>query len=88
MWVLVKSYPASKLSNLKVRGGKGERGLREVIEALRVYTERHYKRMEELIDESYLVEYTLREMDGLALLDDDEEVNKSDLNSEQDTIMV
>jgi U3 small nucleolar RNA-associated protein 13 len=31
-----------------------------------VYTERHYKRLEELVDESYLVEYTLREMDSLA----------------------
>jgi len=85
MWVLVRSYPASRLSNLKIRGGKGERSLKEVIDALRVYTERHYKRMEELIDESYLVEYTLREMDVLGSLDD---VNGCALDSEQDTIMV
>jgi len=31
-----------------------------------VYTDRHFKRMEELIDESYLIEYTLREMDEIA----------------------
>lgn len=31
-----------------------------------MYTDRHYKRMEELVDESYLVEYTLQEMDSLA----------------------
>lgn len=31
--------------------------------ALEVYTERHYRRVEELVDESYLVEFTLREMD-------------------------
>jgi U3 small nucleolar RNA-associated protein 13 len=36
--------------------------VKEVLDALRVYTERHYKRMEELVDESYLVEYTLRQM--------------------------
>lgn len=35
---------------------------------LKVYMERYYKRMEELVDESYLVEYILREMDVLVLL--------------------
>jgi len=39
--------------------------VKEVLDALRVYTDRHYKRLEELIDESYLVDYTLREMDAL-----------------------
>ncbi|KAL2262700.1 hypothetical protein VTK26DRAFT_351 [Humicola hyalothermophila] len=63
---LVKSYPASKFSNLSVRGARGQKSLSEVLNALKVYTERHYKRMEELVDESYLVEYTLQEMDSLA----------------------
>jgi U3 small nucleolar RNA-associated protein 13 len=63
---LVKSYPASKFSNLSVKGAKGQKSLKEVLNALKVYTERHYKRTEELVDESYLVEYTLREMDSLA----------------------
>ncbi|TVY84776.1 putative U3 small nucleolar RNA-associated protein [Lachnellula suecica] len=57
LWTLVKSYPASRLSNLK--------GVREVVDGLKSHSEKHYKRMEELVDESYLVEYTLREMDGL-----------------------
>lgn len=62
---LVKSYPASKFSNLLVKGAKGQKSLKEVLNALKVYTERHYKRTEELVDESYLVEYTLHEMDSL-----------------------
>ncbi|KAI1375146.1 U3 small nucleolar RNA-associated protein [Hypoxylon crocopeplum] len=66
LWVLVKSYPASKLSNLSVKGARGQKSLKEVLNALKVYTERHYKRMEELVEESYLVEYTLQEMDSLA----------------------
>ncbi|KAK3945185.1 WD40-repeat-containing domain protein [Diplogelasinospora grovesii] len=64
--VLVRSYPAHKFSNLSVKGAKGQKSLKEVLNALKVYTERHYKRMEELVDESYLVEYTLQEMDSLA----------------------
>ncbi|KAI1366601.1 WD40-repeat-containing domain protein, partial [Xylaria arbuscula] len=66
LWTIVKSYPANRLSGLSVKGAKGQKSLKEVLNALRVYTERHYKRMEELVDESYLVEYTLREMDTLA----------------------
>ncbi|RDL41432.1 WD40 repeat-like protein [Venustampulla echinocandica] len=89
LWTLVKSYPASRLSNLKVKGGKGNKSLKELLDGLRVYTERHYKRMEELVDESYLVEYTLREMDGLGLLEDaGYTANGNILDPEQDTIMV
>ncbi|KAI1342011.1 WD40-repeat-containing domain protein [Xylariaceae sp. FL0016] len=85
LWTVAKSYPASRLSNLAVKGAKGQRSLKEVLNALKVYTERHYKRMEELVDESYLVEYTLREMDslvpsvnGMKLVDD----------GDQDVIMI
>ncbi|KAH6626229.1 WD40-repeat-containing domain protein [Chaetomium sp. MPI-SDFR-AT-0129] len=63
---LVRSYPAGKFSALSVKGARGQKSLAEVLNALRVYTERHYKRVEELVDESYLVEYTLQEMDALA----------------------
>ena len=66
LWTLVRSYPASKFSNLSIKGSRGQKSLKEVLNALKVYTERHYKRMEELVDESYLVEYTLQEMDSLA----------------------
>ncbi|KAI9801628.1 MAG: U3 small nucleolar RNA-associated protein 13, partial [Phylliscum demangeonii] len=43
-------------------GGGGGGGL---FDALRAYTERHYTRLSDLMDESYLLEYTLSEMDGL-----------------------
>lgn len=79
---LIKSYPASKFSNLQVKGSRGEKSLKDVLHGLRVYTERHYKRMEELVDESYLVEYTLQEMDSLA------PSLQGDVPSNTDTIMI
>lgn len=73
LWVLVRTYPASKFISLRLKsahaqGGKGadSGSLKEVLDALRAYTEKHYKRIEDLVDESYLVEYTLREMDDVA----------------------
>ncbi|CAK7263386.1 U3 small nucleolar RNA-associated protein 13 [Sporothrix epigloea] len=39
--------------------------IKDVLDALLAYTERHYRRMAELLDESYLVDYTLQEMDAL-----------------------
>jgi len=65
---LFKSYPASVFVDMaKERGlGSGGKGMKELLRALEVYTERHYRRMEELVDESYLIDYTLREMDEIA----------------------
>lgn len=63
---LVRSYPASKFSNLSVKGARGQQSLKDVLLAIKAYTERHYRRMEELVDESFLVEYTLQEMDSFA----------------------
>lgn len=63
LWTVVKSYPASRLSGLK--GGK----VKNVMSALRSHSEKHFKRLEELVDESYLVEYSLREMNGFGLLE-------------------
>lgn len=40
--------------------------MKDLFRALEAYTDKHCKRMEELIDESYLLEYTLREMDDIA----------------------
>ncbi|KAF4465547.1 utp13-u3 snornp [Fusarium albosuccineum] len=74
LWTLIRSFPASKFSNLSVKGAKGQKSLQDVLHAIRVYTERHYKRTEELVDESYLVEYTLQEMDDLAPVMDEEDV--------------
>jgi U3 small nucleolar RNA-associated protein 13 len=86
---LIKSYPASKFSNLQVKGSRGEKSLKDVLHGLRVYTERHYKRMEELVDESYLVEYTLQEMDSLApTLQVDAPMKELGESAHTDTIMI
>lgn len=61
--VIVRGYPAERLVGLRGRGWK------EVVDGLRAYTERHYKRMVELMDESYLVDYTLRQMEEVGLVD-------------------
>lgn len=81
LWTLVKSYPAARLSNLQVRGRKGA-GTKDLWNALKIYTEKHYRRMEELVDESYLVEYTLREMDGIG-----ENVKALNLDHDGDIVM-
>lgn len=56
--VVVRSYSAERLARVKGHGWK------DVLAALAAYTERHYKRMEGLVDESYVVDFTLREMEA------------------------
>ncbi|KAL8656910.1 MAG: hypothetical protein Q9226_002445 [Calogaya cf. arnoldii] len=68
--VIVRSYPAERLVGLRGRGWK------EVVDGLRAYTERHYKRTTELMDESYLVEYTLREMEEVGFVDGEGELGE------------
>ncbi|KAM4056247.1 utp13 specific WD40 associated domain-containing protein [Hirsutella rhossiliensis] len=85
---LIRSYPASKFSNLAVKGARGQKSLKDVLHGLRAYTERHYKRMEELVDESYLVEYTLQEMDCLAPLEEAEDTVMRETDGQLDTVMV
>lgn len=65
---LFKKYPASTFVEMakERRFGGGDKGMKEILRALEVYTDRHYRRMEELVDESYLIEYTLREMNEMA----------------------
>jgi U3 small nucleolar RNA-associated protein 13 len=64
LWTVVKSYPASRLAGLRPGGKVGVKGsLKDVFDAIRAYSERHYKRVEDLVDESYLLDFTLREMD-------------------------
>ncbi|OHW91587.1 U3 small nucleolar RNA-associated protein [Colletotrichum incanum] len=87
LWTLVRSYPASKFSNLSIKGARGQKSLKEVLNALKVYTERHYRRTDELVDESYLVEYTLREMDSLAPAIEDVVMGNA-IEAEGDAIMV
>lgn len=56
LFVLLRSYAAPRLVGLRGVG-------RDVWDALASYTERHYKRMEELVEESFMVEYTLKAME-------------------------
>ncbi|KAF2178538.1 WD40 repeat-like protein [Zopfia rhizophila CBS 207.26] len=66
LWVIVKSYPASRLANLKPSRRTGVKGsLKDVLDAMNAYSERHYRRIEDLVDESYLLDFTLREMDEI-----------------------
>lgn len=67
MWVdMAKDRNVLKLARNTRAQGTGGNAMKAVFRALEAYTERHYKRLEELADESYLVEYTLREMDEIA----------------------
>ncbi|KAF2749898.1 putative small nucleolar ribonucleoprotein complex subunit [Sporormia fimetaria CBS 119925] len=62
--VVVRSYPAERLAALRPKGKVGVKGgLKDVVDAVKAYSERHYKRVEELVDESYLLDFTLKEMD-------------------------
>lgn len=50
-------------------------GLKEVVDGLIPYTERHLARMDRLLQESYVVDFLLEEMDnGMLNGDDDMEV--------------
>jgi U3 small nucleolar RNA-associated protein 13 len=64
---VLKKYPASIFTDMAK--DRNMKGVKDLLRVLEVYTERHFKRMEELVDESYLLEYTLREMDEIAGVD-------------------
>jgi U3 small nucleolar RNA-associated protein 13 len=63
---LLKSYPTSAWTQMAKERGIGGSGMRDLLRALEVYTERHFRRIDELVDESFLVEYTLREMEEMS----------------------
>lgn len=86
LWTLVKSYPASRFVNLQVKRAKGQKTVNEVLHALQVYSERHFKRMEELLDESFFVEYTLRQMG--TLLPDMEGPRSNEVDKDGDMMMI
>ncbi|KAH8099818.1 WD40 repeat-like protein [Cristinia sonorae] len=69
-----KALGSGSGSNEKDQGGAT--ALREMVEGLVAYTERHLVRMEKLVQESYVVDYLLGEMDdgmfGLGDEDDEE----------------
>ena len=83
LWVVVKSYPASRLVGLRKKG----RGLGDVLEALKVYTDRHYRRCEELMEESYLVDFIVRGMEEVGFVSDEKRNTVQDDN-QADMIMV
>jgi U3 small nucleolar RNA-associated protein 13 len=85
---IIEGFGMERLAQLKVRGsGVGKAGgLKEVLNGLKVYSERHFGRISEMWDESFLVEFTLREMDGLLL--EDEGVNGFGGGTETDFITV
>ncbi|KAI9781390.1 MAG: U3 small nucleolar RNA-associated protein 13 [Geoglossum umbratile] len=90
LWALVKSYPASVFTGLRPAGGSkggGGRGVKDVVDALKSYTEKHYRRMEELMDESYIVEYTLREMDDVSFANGGSESTSLVVGEDRDVVM-
>ncbi|KAG9196673.1 putative U3 small nucleolar RNA-associated protein 13 [Alternaria panax] len=89
LWTIVKSYPASRLASLRPQGKVGAKGsLKDVLDAIKVYSERHYKRVEELVDESYLLDFTLKEMDEVAGEVKAITNGTSQLGLERDVVMV
>lgn len=76
LWVIFKSYSTERLLQLgysrNAESSVGDKvakpsryeqlDMRDLLNGLRVHTERHYQRMEEMIDESYLMEFMLRQM--------------------------
>ena len=50
---------------------KARDGLREVVEALIPYTERHMARTERMVQDSYVLDFLIGEMDGGVVLDED-----------------
>ena len=53
------------------REGKAKDGLREVVEALIPYTERHLTRTERMVQDSYVLDFLIGEMDGGVVLDEE-----------------
>lgn len=57
---VLASLPNDSIATSKTTGASA---IREIVEALIPYTERHLARMEKLVQESYIVDYLLGEMD-------------------------
>lgn len=100
LYALFRSYPASTFVELATRSvrGKDDRaaaGLKDILQALAAYTERHYRRVDELTDETFLLEWVLGEMDGgvglggLGFMSlDENETNGEVPEHEKDVIML
>ena len=55
--------------NAKKRTAEENASLKEIIEGLIPYTERHLSRADRMVTESYVVDFILQEMDGLDVMD-------------------
>jgi U3 small nucleolar RNA-associated protein 13 len=63
--------------DVKPASSSGETALKEMVEGLIPYTERHMSRMGRLLQESYVVDYILLEMDSWMLGGDDDDEDSS-----------
>jgi U3 small nucleolar RNA-associated protein 13 len=75
---VVEVCGVERLADLNSRSWRGRSGIKEVMEALRVYGERHFTRMSDMWDESFLVEFTLGEMDEILGADVDGDIDALD----------
>ncbi|KAK0199024.1 U3 small nucleolar RNA-associated protein [Armillaria mellea] len=76
LYIIVKLRSPEDVSkafqvNFGQEDGKGSTALKELIDGLIPYTERHLSRTEKLVQESYMVDYILSEMDD-GMFDGDE----------------
>ncbi|TIC07778.1 WD40 repeat-like protein [Wallemia mellicola] len=60
---------ADESNKRKVKSADESASLKEIIEGLIPYTERHFLRADRMVMESYVVDFMLQEMDGLGELD-------------------
>jgi U3 small nucleolar RNA-associated protein 13 len=87
---VVGRVDAERLSSLRVGRTARGAGLKDVLGALRAYSERHFQRVSELWDESFLLEFTQREMDEVAGMGVNGGVDASYAvgNGDEDVVMI
>jgi U3 small nucleolar RNA-associated protein 13 len=78
--VFSEEKQAGSVQGSKEGAGAGASALRELLDGLLPYTERHLARMEKLVQESYIVDYLLGEMDDGRFGDEDEEEEEESTN--------
>jgi U3 small nucleolar RNA-associated protein 13 len=73
LYALVRFHPHQVLAELPT--------MAEMIEGVLPYTERHFQRMNQLLTDSYIVDFTLQSMDGLFENDDTSAANGMETNN-------
>ena len=64
LWTVLKTHSPKKLLELRTTSGR-DPGTKDVLDALKIHTEKHYNRMDDMMNESFMVEWTLDQMDLL-----------------------